>query len=104
MSQKSESFTKQIVAAVVANNRSAANTLTQQALQSIGQELVQVIEGYPTADLPLVIASMRIIASAFEGVLPESGKLMASHLANMTESIIINKGDLLRQLDIKEDP
>lgn len=104
MAQTNQSYTKQIVAAFCANDRASANTLTQSALQSIGQEIVKIIESHPTADLPLVIASMRIIASSFEGILPDSGKLMVNHLVNMTESIVVNKSDLLRHLDREEGP
>ena len=101
--QTNQSFTVQIVSAIRHNDRALANALPQSALQSIGQEIVKIVEDHPTSDLPLVIASLRITASAFEGILPDSGKLMASHLVNLTESIVVNKSELLRQHGCKED-
>lgn len=98
MAQTNQSFTKQIVDAVLLKDRTLANALTQSAMQSIGQEIVKIIESHPTSDLPLVIACMRIVASSFEGILPDSGKLMASHLVDMTESIVISKDDFLKQM------
>lgn len=102
MANPKSSYVNNLVEAIKRGDRPAVDHILTNAMQAIGDELLAVIEDHPTEDLPLLIASMRITASAFESQIPDSGRLMAKSIVESATAIVFKSGDIRRLFNWEE--
>ena len=102
MANTNSSYVNNLVEAIKRGDRVAVDHILTNALQAISEELVAVIENHPTADLPLLIASMRITASAFESQIPDSGKFLAKGIVESATAIVFKSGDIRSLINREE--
>lgn len=98
MNKKNESFAKRLAAAVLANDRPAAFRVTADAMQEIGEKLMDVLNQYTSADLPFCIAAMQITSASMTGVLPDSGKDLVKNLMASCSAVVIRKDAFEQQM------
>ncbi len=78
--KKNNSFSRRLAAAVLVNDRAAAHQVAAEAMQEIGQQFMDIINQYSTADLPFCIAAMLVTSSSMNGALPDSGRTWSKAL------------------------
>jgi hypothetical protein len=95
---KNNSFSERLTAAVLADDRAAAFKVAADAMQEIGQQLMDIINQYSTADLPFCIAAMLVTSSSMNGMLPDSGREMVRNLVSSCSTVVIRKDELKKQM------
>ena len=96
--KKNNSFSKRLAAAVLADDRAAAHAVAAEAMQEIGQQFMDIVNQYSTADLPFCVAAMLVTSSSMNGVLPESGREMVRSLVSSCSTVVIRKDAFEQQL------
>lgn len=96
--KKNNSFSKRLVAAVLADDRAAAHQVAVDAMQEIGQQFMDIVNQYSTADLPFCVAAMLVPASSMNGVLPDSGRDMVKSLVSSCSAVVIRKDAFEQQM------
>ena len=96
--KKNNSFSKRLAAAVLVNDRAAAHQVAAEAMQEIGQQFMDIVNQYSTADLPFCVAAMLVTASSMNGVLPDSGRDMVKSLVSSCSAVVIRKDAFEQQM------
>lgn len=91
-------ITVKLALAVAAHDEDAINEIIKSSIGEMTKKYLDVAHEYCFDDLPLVVATMRIAARSLEILMPESGRLFAKRLENSTESIVVDLGELKKQI------
>lgn len=94
-------ITVKLALAAAAHDGDAVNGIIRESIGEMTKKYLDISHEYCFEDLPLVVATMRIAARSLEMIMPESGKLFAKRIEDSTESIVVDFGELKKQM--KED-
>lgn len=98
MNDNPKSFYKRLASAVLADDCAVAHQVASEAMQEIGQQFMNIINQYSTADLPFCVAAMLVTASSMNGVLPNSGREMVRSIVSSCSAVVIRKDEFERQM------
>lgn len=82
-------YTVQLAFAQLANNTEATNKIMSASIGGMTQELLALAHSYAPEDLPLVLASMKLLANAMLPVLDDSGRQLMDLIMGHTTCITI---------------
>lgn len=87
--------------AMLAHDSNAAAQVVTDSIGTITGELLAVAEGFKTADLPFVVASMQIAANYLTNLLDEPGRRFSDDIASHVSCITVDVAEMKKQM--KED-
>lgn len=90
-------YSVKMAVAMMSGNREMADKVIVDCFDSMTHKFTSVAGEYDQSDLPFVVATMRITASALSSLLDENGRSFVEKLVSHTACITINAEELRRQ-------
>lgn len=90
-------YSMKMAMAMMAGNREMTDKVVVECFDGMTKKLLAVAHEYDPTDLPFVVATMKITASALSSILDESGRKFADNLVSHTACITIDAEELRRQ-------
>lgn len=84
--------------AILGGHPEGAEAVYQRAIEEIGGDCCKLIESYSHLDLPIVIATMEIIAGTMKSTLDSGGLGIVNALKKKTTCIAVDANEFLRQM------
>ena len=88
---------EEIRKAKITGDVSGVNRLISESLNEIGRKISMLVNQYPYADLPLVMAALLTTYNGLCSVVGPEGKEMADSMVQMTGCVVIDLEELVKQ-------
>lgn len=90
-------YSVKMAVAMMSGNREMVDKVVVDCFDSMTHKLTSVAREYDQSDLPFVVATMRITASALSSLLDDSGRSLVENLVSHTACITVDAEELRRQ-------
>lgn len=90
--------------AILTGNQKEAEHLTQEAMREMSQECAGIITRFSPADLPLVLASMQMMAASMKSTLSAEEVHAMDLLVKRTKCIVVDANGIRNQMDKNHEP
>lgn len=88
-----------LASAIAVHDENAVNEIIRESIGEMTKKYLDVSHEYYYEDLPIVVAAMRIAARSLEAILPEGGRSLANRIDGITESVVVDFGELKKQME-----
>lgn len=96
-------YSMQIAVAILAKNYEKASKITATAIGSAAEQVMRIANSFQPADLPFVIAAMKLMTATLENGLDEPGKNIVKSLTDNTTCIAVDSETLKKMYDHGRD-
>lgn len=90
-------YSVRMAMAMMTRNKEMTGKVVTECFDGMTRKLLDVAHEYDPSDLPFVVATMRITASALSSLLDDSGRSFVENLVSHTACITIDASELRRQ-------
>lgn len=91
-------FSVKLTMAMLAQNREATGKIVAECIGEMTWKFLGVAHEYDYADLPFVVATMRITAKSLSLILDDNGRSLADTIESHTECAAVDLKELMRQM------
>lgn len=96
-------YTVRMLISRLEGNREEANKTLEECMTSATGNILKVARMYDEADLPFVIAAMKILAETMKNTLTESGKNLVDFAVESTACIAVNLSEIERESTSRQE-
>lgn len=90
-------YSVRMAMAMMTGKKEMTGKIVTECFDGMTRKLLGVAHEYDPSDLPFVVATMRITASALSSLLDDSGRSFVENLVSHTACITIDASELRRQ-------
>lgn len=90
-------YTLMLAAAIALDDMDRADEVIKGAVGGMVDDAIALARKYHSDDLPLVVASLRVVASALESIMPDDQKMLMDIVMRETTVTVINVKELRKQ-------
>ena len=90
-------YSIRLMLAQMAGNNKEASRVVDECFVTMTKKFLAIAHEYDSVDLPLVIATMQIAASAMMPILSDSGRELVENLVSHTHTITVDLSEMRRQ-------
>ena len=90
-------YSIRLMLAQMAGNNKEASRVVDECFVTMTKKFLAIAHEYDSVDLPLVIATMQIAASAMMPILSDSGRELVENMVSHTHTITVDLSEMRRQ-------
>lgn len=90
-------YSVRMAAAMLAHDQKMVDEVVVDCFDTMTKKFLAVAHEYDAADLPFVVATLRITATALSSILDESGRSFVEKLVSHTSCITVDAEELRKQ-------
>lgn len=90
-------YSVRMAVAMLAHDQKMADEVVVDCFDAMTKKFLAVVHEYDATDLPFVVATMRITATALSSILDENGRSFVEKLVSHTSCITVDAEELRKQ-------